>query len=121
MIWGDLNPDKNSSLAYVAETRAGQGGVSGVENAANLRKFVVDFVGGELSGLSAETPPDVVATVVGGVAQHTALSRIDANGAWRLVFDVETDGSTPLELRAYLVGLGRQLTETWLYQWRPTA
>lgn len=121
LIWGDLNPDKNSSLAYVAETRAGQGGVSGVENAANLRKFVVDFVGGELSGLSAETPPDVVATVAGGVAQHTALSRIDANGAWRLVFDVETDGTTPLELRAYLVGLGRQLTETWLYQWRPTA
>lgn len=121
LVWGDLNPDKNAPLAYVAETRAGQGGVSGVENAANLRKFVVDFVGGELANLPAETPPDVVATVAGGVAQHTALSRIDANGAWRLVFDVETDATTPLELRAYLVGLGRQLTETWLYQWRPTS
>ena len=121
LIWGDLNPDKNSGLAYVAETRAGQGGVSGVENAVNLRKFVVDFVGGELAELSGDTPPDVVATVSGGVAQHTALSRIDANGAWRLVFDVETDETAPLELRAYLIGAGHQLTETWLYQWRPVA
>jgi len=95
--------------------------VSGVENAVNLRKFVVDFEGGELADIPAETPPDVVATVSGGVAQHTALSRIDANGAWRLVFDVETDETSPLELRAYLVGSGRQLTETWLYQWRPVA
>ncbi len=121
LIWGDLNPEINSDLAYVAETRSGQGGVSGVENAVSLRKFVVDFAGAALADISAETPPDVVATVSGGVAQHTALSRIDANGAWRLVFDVETDGTAPLELRAYLVGSGRQLTETWLYQWRPAA
>lgn len=121
LVWGDLNPDVNSPLAHVAETRAGQGGVSGVENAVTLRKFVVDFVGGELAGMTNETPPDVVATVSGGVAQHTALSRIDANGAWRLVFDVETDETAPLELRAYLIGTGRQLTETWLYQWRPAA
>ncbi len=121
LFWGDLNPDTNSRLAYVAETRSGAGGVSGVENATNLRKFVVDFIGGELADIPAETPPDVVATVSGGVAQHTVLSRIDANGAWRLVFDVETDETAPLELRAYLIGSGRQLTETWLYQWRPAA
>ena len=30
----------------------------------------------------------------------------------------EIDGKDPVELRAYLVGAGRQLTETWLYQWR---
>jgi glucans biosynthesis protein len=121
MIWGDLDPDPAGELAHVAETRAGQGGVSGVENDVSLRKFVVDFEGGELVDWPAETPPDVVATVAGGVAQHTAISRIDANGAWRLVFDVETDGNVPLELRAYLVGSGRQLTETWLYQWRPSS
>ncbi len=119
LIWGNLDPESDPKLAYVAETRAGQGGVSGVENAATLRKFVVDFVGGELADWPAGMQIDVVATVSGGVAQHTALSRVDANGAWRLVFDVESDGTTPLELRAYLVGDGRRLTETWLYQWRP--
>jgi glucans biosynthesis protein len=121
LVWGDLNPDPEGKLAYVAETRSGQGGVSGVENEVSLRKFVVDFMGGDLSQYTNENLPDVVATVSGGVAQHTALSRIDANGAWRLVFDVETDGTAPLELRAYLIGSGHQLTETWLYQWRPAA
>ncbi|MDB5473688.1 MAG: glucan biosynthesis protein, partial [Devosia sp.] len=121
LVWGDLDPDPTARLAYVAETRSGAGGVSGVQNASNLRKFVVDFAGGELADIPAATPPDVVATVSGGVAQHTVLSRIDTNGAWRLVFDVETDNTAPLELRAYLVGSGRQLTETWLYQWRPAA
>jgi len=121
MIWGDLSPAPAGALAHVAETRAGQGGVSGVDNEASLRKFVVDFEGGPMADWPAETPPDVVATVSGGVAQHTAISRIDANGLWRLVFDVETDGDVPLELRAYLVGSGRQLTETWLYQWRPSS
>jgi glucans biosynthesis protein len=108
-------------MAYVAETRAGVGGVSGVENAANLRKFVIDFKGGELDALPDGTPLDVLATVGGGVLRGSVLSRVDANGVWRLVLDVETDGASPLELKAYLVGLGKKLTETWLYQWRPVA
>ena len=121
LIWGNLDPETNTAMAYVAETRAGIGGVSGVENAASLRKFVVDFKGGELDDLPAGTPVDVLATVGGGVLRGSVLSRVDANGVWRLVLDVETDGASPLELKAYLVGLGRKLTETWLYQWRPAA
>ena len=121
LVWGNLDPDANPAMAYVAETRAGVGGVSGVENAADLRKFVVDFKGGELDALPPGTPLDVLATVGGGVLRNSVLSRVDANGVWRLVLDVETDGATPLELKAYLVGLGKKLTETWLYQWRPVA
>jgi glucans biosynthesis protein len=37
------------------------------------------------------------------------------------VFDVEVPASDVVELRAYLIGLGRKLTETWLYQWRAAA
>jgi glucans biosynthesis protein len=121
MIWGNLDPETNPAMAYVAETRAGAGGVSGVENAANLRKFVVDFKGGELDSLPPETPIDVLATAAGGAVVNSVLSRVEANGVWRLVLDIETTGTAPLELKAYLVGLGRKLTETWLYQWRPTA
>lgn len=121
LIWGNLDPDAAAATAYVAETRAGVGGVSGVENASNLRKFVVDFKGGELDTFSPATPIDVLATVSGGVMRNSVLSRVDANGVWRLVMDVETDGVAPLELKAYLVGLGKKLTETWLYQWRPLA
>ncbi len=121
LIWGNLDPENNPNMAYVAETRAGLGGVSGVANAASLRKFVVDFKGGELDALPVGTPMDVLATVGGGLLRNSVLSRVDANGVWRLVLDVETDGASPLELKAYLIGLGRKLTETWLYQWRPVA
>lgn len=119
LLWGNLDPDSALSIAHVAETRGGIGGVSGVETEENLRKFVVDFKGGELDGFPADTPIDVLATVGGGVVRSSVLSRVDANGVWRLVLDVEADPGATLELKAYLVGLGRKLTETWLYQWRP--
>jgi len=120
MIWGNLDPDPNG-LAYVEETRGGKGGVSGVAGEDNLRKFVVDFKGGELNTLPEGTPLDILANVSGGLLRNSTLSRNEANGVWRLVLDVEHDGETPIEMKAYLIGLGRKLTETWLYQWRPTA
>ena len=112
-------PDKAGALAHVAATRAGQGGVSGVENKATLRKFVVDFVGGSLAGLKAEDV-DAVATLTGGDGKvvFSAVSDLPETGAKRLAIDAEIDGKDPIELRAYLVGAGKQLTETWLYQWR---
>lgn len=120
-IWGNLDPVADGPTAYVAETRAGVGGVSGVASAANLRKFVVDFKGGQIDALPKGTQIDVLSTVSGGVLRNFTLSRVDANGAWRLVLDVEIDGTVPLELKAYLVAMGRAVTETWLYQWRPMA
>jgi glucans biosynthesis protein len=121
MRWGDLNPDPNSPLAYVLDTRGGLGGVSGVANAHTLRKFVVDFKGGELEKLDAEAQLDIVASVSGGQLMVSTLSKIDANNVWRLVLDVETNGPGPLELKAYILGLGKKLTETWVYQWRAAA
>tara|TARA_R110002020_G_scaffold50791_10_gene143713 strand:+ start:3221 stop:4765 length:1545 start_codon:yes stop_codon:yes gene_type:complete len=121
LVWGDLNPDDNAETAYVFETRAGAGGVSGVENAHDLRKFVIDFKGGDLADYDEDTPIDVLTTVSGGVVRDTVLFRVEANRAWRLVLDVEVNGGEALELKAYLVGLGKTLTETWLYQWRPVA
>jgi glucans biosynthesis protein len=118
LLWGNLVPD-GKALAYVVETRAGAGGVSGVANAHNLRKFVVDFKGGDLEGWNPETPPDVLANVSSGTIKTSTVSKIAANGVWRLVLDVEASGEpAPMELKAYLVGGGKQLTETWLYQWR---
>jgi len=117
--WGDLLPDPAGPLGYVADTRTGQGGVSGVENKATLRKFVVDFAGGGLADLDPDQV-DAVATATGGGSKLavSAVSKIPETGAMRLALDVEIDSHDPVELRAYLVGGGRQLTETWLYQWR---
>jgi glucans biosynthesis protein len=121
LIWGDLLPKADAPLAHVVETRAGQGGVSGVANDVKLRKFVIDFTGGELVEMPAEAKLDVVATAAGGEITSTALSKVDANGVWRLALDVMIDGQGPVELKANIVSTGRTLSETWLYQWRGQA
>lgn len=118
LIWGDLLPDDTAPLAHVAETRAGVGGISGVANAETLRKFVVDFKGGELTDIDPETPFEVVAEASAGAIVSTAFSRIPANGQWRLVLDVDTADQSLIELKAHVRAIGRPLTETWIYQWR---
>jgi glucans biosynthesis protein len=118
LIWGDLLPQDDAQLAHVAETRIGQGGISGVENASTLRKFVVDFAGGQLPRLSPETKFEVDAEVSAGEIVASTFSRVEANGHWRLVLDVETSGENLIELRASVGAGGEPLTEAWLYQWR---
>jgi glucans biosynthesis protein len=118
LIWGDLAPSDDAELAHVVETRVGQGGISGVENAASLRKFVIDFAGGRLPDLSPDTKFDVDATVSAGEIVASTFSLIEANGLWRLVLDVETSGQTLIEMRASISAGGEPLTEAWLYQWR---
>ncbi|GLQ57868.1 glucan biosynthesis protein [Devosia nitrariae] len=116
--WGDLLPD-SPDWGHVVETRTGQGGVSGVENAETLRKFVIDFAGGPLADLDPEAEPELAAEVSGAELLHATVSRIDANGVWRAVIDVDAEGSDLVELVASVRDdSGRKLTETWLYQWR---
>lgn len=118
LIWGDLLPEPNGPLGHVVETRAGRGGVSGVDNGDTLRKFVVDFAGGELDALAPDAKLDVLAEASGGTLKSSTLSRIAANGVWRLVLDIDTAGHSLIELKATLARDEKPLTETWLYQWR---
>lgn len=117
--WGNLDPDPNGTLAYVLDTRSGQGGVSGVANKQTLRKFVIDFKGGPFNDPDLDPSTiDSVATISGGKVNFAAVSKLPDDGVMRLAIDAEIDTKDPVELRAYLIGGGRQLTETWLYQWR---
>ncbi|TMV94914.1 glucan biosynthesis protein G [Thioclava sp. BHET1] len=120
--WGDLPPDGGDTRAYVEETRAGTGGVSGVENTKGTRKFVIDFKGGEIANLPAESSDKIeVVTHAGkGKIVTQTLSKVEQDGVWRLVLDVSADGDAPVELSAQLSGFGRKLSETWLYQWNKT-
>ena len=99
-------------------SRAGVGGVSGVENQDGSRKFVVDFSGGPLEHLPAEAVEDltVVASAVGARITSQVLHRIAGNNMWRLVLDVIGEGEV-IELSAHVEGYGQKLTETWLFQW----
>ena len=104
-------------LAIVHETRAGHGGVSGVEAQQGTRKFVVDFKGGMLAGLEADALVEPVVTIGNGELTGTTLEKVANTDIWRLVIDISAAEAAVVELGAHIAGYDRKLTETWLYQW----
>jgi glucans biosynthesis protein len=118
MRWGALDVDETLDIAHVLETRTGHGGVSGIENAPDLRKFVVDFKGGMLGRVEAGNEDvEPVVTVSGGEIASLVLKKVDDTDIWRLVIDVSVTGDQAIELVGHVRGFGQKLTETWLYQW----
>jgi periplasmic glucans biosynthesis protein len=115
--WGMLPVDPAADAAYVKETRAGTGGVSGVENTEGTRKFVVDFAGGLLSTLPPDADVEAIVTIAGGQISVQTLSKIENVNIWRLVIDVLPETGETVELVAHVAGYGRKLSENWLYQW----
>lgn len=115
--WGALEHAPAEPLAYVYETRAGSGGVSGVLNTDGTRKFVVDFKGGLLGTLPEGAAVQAVVTVAQGKIVTQTLSRIGGTDLWRLVLDVAAADGATVELSAHIAGYGRKLTELWLHQW----
>lgn len=117
LYWGDLPDDPTAPLAIVHETRAGHGGVSGVEVQQGTRKFVVDFKGGMLAELEPDAAVEPVVTVANGELTGTTLEKIADTDIWRLVADISAADGAVVELAAHIAGYERKLTETWLYQW----
>ncbi|WP_249218803.1 glucan biosynthesis protein [Falsirhodobacter algicola] len=115
--WGDLMPDAGEPLAYVFETRAGAGGVSGLDNGQNFRKFVIDFRGGTIANLPVDAQLNPVINIQNGTVEHSSLVRIPGTDIWRIIMDVRTTSDSIVELGAHIAGYGRKLSETWLYQW----
>ena len=107
------------TAARVLHTRTGRGGVPGQPRPEGVRKFVIDFDGGQLEHLTrdAEVEP-VIATSRGRIDNPYAL-QIVATRRWRAVFDLAVSGSEPVELRCFLRLGERTLSETWLYQHWP--
>ncbi len=122
LIWGDLPVDPAAELAHVTASRAGEGGVSGVENTDGTRKFVIDFKDGVIAGLPPEASGPEGAlkantTIYNGEIVTQTLFKIPSQGIWRLVLDVHAENGATVELSAHLSGWGRRLSETWAYQW----
>jgi glucans biosynthesis protein len=117
LSWGDLPHDDTEPLAYVDETRAGHGGVSGVKATQGTRKFVVDFRGGLLGQLDPDATVQPVVTIANGTLSGSTLEKIEGLDLWRLVLDVSAEPDAVVELSAHVAGYGRRLTEMWLYQW----
>lgn len=115
--WCSL-PDQAPTLGTVAATRSGVGGVAGDPGFAHRRKFVVDFAGGDLAALNTREAPMAAVIANNGKLFNTTVSRNTAVAGWRVTFDVEANGSQPVELRCRLTRNDKPLTETWSYQWQ---
>lgn len=106
-------------LAEVVATRIGIGGVVGRPRDHYSRKFVIDFVGGDLEMLANNAPVEPVITVSRGTIEIPSARPIHELGGWRAIFDLRPEGTEPIDLRCFLRLGGATLTETWLYQWTP--
>jgi glucans biosynthesis protein len=98
----------------VVATREGRG------TADDVHLLVVDFEGGRLPQLAADTVLRGVLTLGTGepgqaelIEQHVVKNTV--TGGWRLVFQVRLNRNEPLEMRAFLQLGNDALTETWSY------
>lgn len=118
--------------AVAVNTRIGRGGVTGFvqPNPRNLRKFVVDFAGGDLPLIPRDAPVEPVITLSRGKVEpvtslgglfHVSpyLRPVPQIGGWRVTFDVSWEGADPIDMRMFLRLGPTTLTETWLYLWVP--
>ncbi len=117
LTWGNLNPDGHSERAYIYDTRAGHGGISGTKADPDSRKFVIDFKGGVLARMPGDADVKPVVTISNGKITTQTLSKLSGTDMWRLVIDVSAQKGSVVEMTAHIAGYGRKLTEIWLYQW----
>ena len=122
--WQNDAPDPGP-LARTVATHTGLGGEPGTTIRPNTnRKFIVEFLGGPLAKLPAGAIPDAVLTTSRGKIGARVFTEELANdvpGHWRTIFDVEVIGTDPVELRLFLRSASAVLTETWAYQYHPSA
>ena len=109
MHWGSVMPDRLPGPGRTIATRTGLGGIPGQERNGRIRKFVIDFKGGDLDRLSSDSPVEPVITAVGAEIIKPAARPLEELGAWRMEFDLDPIGQG---------SHGGALTETWSYQWR---
>ena len=120
--WCDTDPFPGP-LALCTATRLGQGAIQGAPRSKTIRKFVVEFEGAPLKVLSEDddlSPEPVLTASRGTFLNIVPEASPDGDGAhWRVQFDLDVQGTEPVELRCFLRFKGRALTETWAYQYHP--
>jgi glucans biosynthesis protein len=109
------------TLGRVTSVRLGRGGVPGQPRPPAKKKIVVDFAGGQLAGLHSTEDKQVELAVEASAGKIDGVYTLPVVGTkrWRGVFDLEVQGSGPVEIRAFLHKGGTPLTETLLYQFLP--
>ena len=112
-----------TDLARVVATRLGNGGQPGQPRPKNVRKFLVEFLGGPLANLPFGVKPEMVLQASrGNFTEYKVMEAVPDGvaGHWRAQFDLAgVEGSDPVEMRLQLTVSGKIATETWLFQYHP--
>ncbi len=118
LYWGSTPPVHPAGETIA--TRIGAGGIPGEKDRMKKsRKFVIDFKGGRLDGLTIKDEVEPMITASRGLILKPAARPLKELNAWRCNFDLVTEGAEPVDIRCYLRDKEGALTETWLYQWSP--
>ena len=104
-------PAEDAALAKVTQARCG------LSFDQKNRQFVVDFVGGTLKGRGEDAKPDLDLGSDKGRVQNATLQPMPGGDAWRLSFQLATEGQKVIEMHARLLGAGKPISETWIYRW----
>jgi periplasmic glucans biosynthesis protein len=109
-------------LARCVATRLGRGGQPGQPRPGGVQKFVVEFLGGPLAQLPFGVVPELVLSAARGRFSYIFAEAVPDSlpGHWRAQFDFTPEGREVVEMRLYLKSGDRTLSETWLYQHRPS-
>jgi glucans biosynthesis protein len=113
--------DQANHLARVLLTRTGWGGIPGDTTAQprSVRRFMIDFKGGDLSTLHPEQPVKADIETTKGKIDDVVLHKLPGTDTWRLSFRLQDVEKDPADMRAFLTLRGQRLTETWSYLYEP--
>ena len=116
---GAAHPDMD--VARVDRTAIGWDALPGQMDPPprSRRRFVVDFVGGDLADLAPGEDLQVDLSVLRGSAEGVMVQHLPGNNGRRVTFTLTPDGDQPADMRLLLVRGGEALSETWSYVWYP--
>ena len=120
LYWRDIDPFPGD-LARCVATRLGMGALGGAIRSQVLRKFLIEFQGPILAALDEGDHPEPVVWASRGTFSSfwTEVSPDGTRDLWRTQFDLDPQGTDPVEMRCFLRLNGRPLTETWTYRYIP--
>lgn len=111
-------------LARVLRSRSGWAGIPGAQPPLpkTVRRFVVDFSGGDLSSLAGDQPVDADIESSAGAIDDVAVRKLPGDsGLWRLSFRLKPVEGRDADMRAILKLRGRTMSETWSYLYASAA
>ncbi|MEX2467275.1 MAG: glucan biosynthesis protein G [Gemmatimonadota bacterium] len=114
---GVTHPDMD--VAHVARTAIGWDALPGQTDPPprSRRRFVVDFVGGDLPNIPLEQELRADLSLLRGDVEGVMVQTLPGNKGRRVTFTIVPDGDHPADMRLLLVDQGKPVSETWSYVW----